>query len=147
MSRPVVAVAALGALFLVSAGCSKQKPRYFGLYARMTQAHGGAAIAADAPALTRASEIPVELTEWKVSITADALTAGAATFEVHNGGTMPHAFEIEGNGIEVRTKQIEPGEVAKLPVRLAKGKYELYCPVGSGSHKKMGMRADVEVTE
>jgi plastocyanin len=149
MSRPSIALVArtaLVALSLASAACSKQKPRYFGEYARMARVHVDAA-AGHAPASPHASAIPVELAEWKVSIAAEALPAGATTFEVHNTGTMPHAFEIEGNGIEVRTKQIEPGKVATLSVKLAKGTYELYCPVGGGSHKKMGMHADLNVTE
>ncbi|HEX2097708.1 MAG TPA: plastocyanin/azurin family copper-binding protein [Rubrobacteraceae bacterium] len=54
-----------------------------------------------------------------------------------------HALEIEGNGIEEETDDIEPGGSAELEVNLEPGTYELYCPVGN--HEERGMVGTVTV--
>jgi hypothetical protein len=66
-------------------------------------------------------------------------------FAVTNEGSIPHAFEIKGPGIERETRQIEPGDSATLALTLRAGSYEVYCPVGEGSHKKLGMVARLVV--
>jgi hypothetical protein len=53
----------------------------------------------------------------------------------------------EGNGLEVRTKPLSPGEVSTLSVKLERGNYELYCPMGAGSHNEKGLHAVIQVTE
>jgi uncharacterized cupredoxin-like copper-binding protein len=150
MSRSFLTVAThatLGAFCLFSTACSKQKPKYLAEFAPMMQDYGGGISVDGEPELRHASTVPVELAEWQVSVSPEALPAGATTFEVHNVGTMAHVFEIEGNGIEVRTKQIAPGEVSTLSVKLERGNYELYCPLGAGSHKEKGMHAAIQVAE
>jgi hypothetical protein len=88
----------------------------------------------------------VRLSEWKVEIATAVLPAGRITFNVANGGTIPHGFEVEGRGIERETPLIQPGHSAALTVTLRPGRYELYCPVGEDSHKKLGMMTRIEVT-
>jgi len=73
------------------------------------------------PAAVRAT-----LTEWKVELSAGTIAAGTVTFTVTNGGSIPHALEVEGQGIEQET-------------------YEVYCPVGNDSHKKLGMETELKV--
>ena len=90
-------------------------------------------------------EVPVRLSEWNVELSQQAIAPGAVTFAVTNAGRIPHAFEIEGNGIEQETPTIQPGESAKLTVTLKPGSYEVYCPVGNDSHKKLGMVAELRV--
>jgi hypothetical protein len=86
-----------------------------------------------------ASTVKVNLSEWKVQLSPARIPAGPVTIEVKNGGTIPHAFEVEGPGLEKSTPQIQPGATATLTVNLRTGSYETYCPVGKGSHKMLGM--------
>jgi hypothetical protein len=83
--------------------------------------------------------VQVRLSEWKVALTPKAVPSGPVVFEVTNSGTIPHAFEVEGRGLEKSTPQIPPGATATLKLDLNTGSYEAYCPVGKGSHKMLGM--------
>ena len=71
---------------------------------------------------------------------------GEVEITVKNGGTIPHTLEIEGQGIEKELEPINAGKTSKLRLTLSPGTYELYCPIGDGAHKKMGMIAHIEVT-
>src|SRR3989454_224396 len=82
---------------------------------------------------------------WKVALSASTVPAGTVTFTVTNAGTIPHAFEIEGHGIEKQTEQIQPGSTATLTLTLKLGTYDVYCPVGEDSHKKLGMETHLKV--
>jgi len=90
--------------------------------------------------------ITVRLTAWKVEVGAASVPAGTVTFRITNAGTIPHAFEVEGRGVEKETPVVQPGATTSLTVALAPGRYEIYCPVGEDSHKKLGMLAHLEVT-
>ena len=83
--------------------------------------------------------VKVSLSEWRVQLTPARVPPGAVTFEVSNAGSVPHAFEVEGSGLEQRTAEIQPGTTATLKLDLRAGRYETYCPVGKGSHKMLGM--------
>jgi len=85
--------------------------------------------------------VVARLTEWKVELSPAAVPAGTVTFTVTNGGSIPHAFEVEGHGVEQETPLIQPGATATLTLALRPGGYEVYCPVGNDSHKKLGMVA------
>lgn len=76
--------------------------------------------------------------------TKKTLTAKAGTVEFgfSNPSQTPHAFEIEGHGVEKATKVIT-GATAGLTVKLKPGKYEFYCPVDG--HKAAGMRGTLTV--
>ena len=70
--------------------------------------------------------------------------AGTVTFTVTNNGTIDHAFEVEGQGVEEETETIAPGESAELTVDLSKtGSYEIYCPVDD--HRAKGMEGTLTV--
>jgi len=55
--------------------------------------------------------------------------AGKVTLKIVNQSDIPHAVEVEGNGVEEETKTVTGGS-AKVTVDLKPGKYEYYCPVG-----------------
>src|SRR5207249_5783859 len=94
---------------------------------------------------TRNAAVSVTLSEWKVELSARTIPAGAVTFTVANVGSIPHALEVEGQGIEQETAVIQPGASATLTLTLKPGTYEVYCPVGNDSHKKLGMETHLTV--
>src|SRR5256885_7052451 len=53
-----------------------------------------------------------DLTEWKVELSQATIVAGTVTFTVTNAGSIPHALEVEGQGIEQETGVIQPGASA-----------------------------------
>lgn len=53
-----------------------------------------------------------------------------------NPSQVPHAVEVEGNGVEEETETITDS-AGRLSVNLEPGEYELYCPVGN--HEQAGM--------
>ncbi|TMQ58711.1 MAG: hypothetical protein E6K72_02265 [Candidatus Eisenbacteria bacterium] len=85
------------------------------------------------------STVKVNLSEWKVQLTPARVPPGPVVFEVTNTGTIPHAFEVEGGGLERSTPQMQPGATVTLRLDLRAGSYETYCPVGKDSHKMLGM--------
>jgi plastocyanin len=89
----------------------------------------------------------VTLTEWNVTLNADALPAGEVTFQAANTGVEVHSLAIEGSGVSERTEPIAPGGASSLTVHLEPGTYRLYCPDGSGdsAHAARGMSAGLVV--
>src|SRR5512138_2738104 len=107
---------------------------------------GAAALAAALPARRHApAAVSANLSEWSISLSEATVPAGPITFTATNHGTIPHAFEVEGKGTEKETALIQPGASATLTLTLAPGTYEVYCPVGQDSHKKLGMEAHLRV--
>jgi plastocyanin len=89
--------------------------------------------------------VTAKLSEWKVELSEATVAAGSVRFTVTNAGSIPHAFEIEGHGIEQETALLQPGLSATLTLTLQSGTYEVYCPVGEDSHKKLGMETHLKV--
>ena len=112
----------------------------------------GALLAAVALAAAPAHRAPgapaavsAKLSEWKVELSEATIAAGPVTFTITNAGSIPHAFEVEGEGIEQETELIQPSSTATLTLTLKPGTYEVYCPVGEDSHKKLGMETHLKV--
>ena len=93
----------------------------------------------------RSAAVSAKLSEWKVELSQGTIPAGSVTFTVTNAGSIPHAFEVEGQGIEQETRVLQPGASATMTLTLKPGTYELYCPVGNDSHKKLGMETHLKV--
>jgi plastocyanin len=74
------------------------------------------------------------------TLTADA---GTVTVEFANDSQLPHAVEIEGNGVEEKTEVVTGKDAPPLTVDLKPGKYEFYCPVGD--HRAEGMEGKLTV--
>jgi uncharacterized cupredoxin-like copper-binding protein len=67
---------------------------------------------------------------------------GKVTIVMTNKSSLPHAIEVEGHGVEVKTKTVT-GANAQLSTNLKPGKYEFYCPVDG--HKQAGMKGTLTV--
>jgi len=90
--------------------------------------------------------ITAALSEWKIKLSQPRIASGSVKFTATNSGSIPHALEVEGQGIEQQTPLIQPGGSASLTLTLGPGEYEVYCPVGEDSHKKLGMSTHLTVT-
>jgi len=89
--------------------------------------------------VSSAQTVSATLTEWKVGLVSDTLRAGSVTFEVKNTGSMTHAFQIRGEGIDKGTREIPARQSATLTLTLKPGTYEVFCPMSEESHKMAGM--------
>ena len=76
----------------------------------------------------------------KSSLTAKA---GKVTISMDNPSDLPHAVEIEGNGVEVAGETVMKDGVSNATADLKPGDYEFYCPVGN--HKDAGMEGTLTV--
>jgi plastocyanin len=89
----------------------------------------------------------IQISEQEYSLDPGTVTVsktGTYEFKVTNNGKIAHALEVEGNGVEEKTGDIQPGAAATLRVTLAKdGSYELYCPIDG--HRSQGMKGTLTV--
>lgn len=69
--------------------------------------------------------------------------AGKVTVVMDNPSDLPHAVEVEGNGVEKSGETAAKGGVSKVSANLKPGTYEYYCPVGN--HKAAGMEGTLTV--
>ena len=121
----------LAATALALAGC--------GGYGDDDEGEEGAAATGPSLRTIQIVETDFKLTPSVVPITQP----GVYTFHAVNRGQTTHALELEGNGVEIETSDLQPGASADLKVQLEAGTYELYCPVDD--HKGMGMEGSVRV--
>jgi plastocyanin len=89
----------------------------------------------------------IQISEREYSLTPGTVTVsepGTYAFRIMDKGSITHAFEVEGNGVEEKTGDIGAGSSATLNVTLTKnGSYEMYCPIDG--HKQQGMKGTVTV--
>lgn len=68
---------------------------------------------------------------------------GQVTVVLDNPSSVPHAIEVEGEGVEEEGKTVGKGGVSEVTVDVKAGEYEYYCPVGN--HKDAGMEGTLTV--
>jgi plastocyanin len=68
---------------------------------------------------------------------------GKVTIVMDNPSDVPHAVEIEGEGVEEEGETVGKGGVSKVSADLKAGEYEFYCPVGN--HADAGMEGTLTV--
>ena len=68
---------------------------------------------------------------------------GKVTIVMDNPSDVPHAVEIEGEGVEEEGETVGKGGVSKVSADLKAGEYEYYCPVGN--HADAGMEGTLTV--
>ena len=69
--------------------------------------------------------------------------AGKVTITMDNPSDIPHAVEIEGNGVEEEGKTVTKGGKSIATADLKAGTYDFYCPVGN--HRAAGMEGKLTV--
>ena len=79
----------------------------------------------------------------KFDKTTLATKPGKVTVVLDNPSSVPHAIELEGEGLEEEGKTVGKGGVSKVTADLKAGTYEYYCPVGN--HKDAGMEGSLTV--
>lgn len=89
--------------------------------------------------------ITIHLSEYKLDPVALNLTAGTFDVTAVNSGTISHALELSGNGIDVHTKDFAypPGHSEGFQVTLKPGTYQFFCPIDG--HRGLGMQATLVV--
>ena len=68
---------------------------------------------------------------------------GKVTIVMDNPSDVPHAVEIEGEGVEEEGETVGKGGASKVSADLKAGEYEFYCPVGN--HADAGMEGTLTV--
>jgi uncharacterized cupredoxin-like copper-binding protein len=100
---------------------------------------GAPAGASSAPTTVKATE-----TDFHIALSKKTFSPGTYTFVAINKGQVTHALKITGPGLKnSATKDISPGQSAKLTVTFKKGAYDIFCPIPG--HKAMGMNANIVV--
>jgi plastocyanin len=79
----------------------------------------------------------------KFDKTSLSAKAGKVTIVMDNPSDVPHAVEIEGEGVEEEGETVGKGGVSKVSADLKAGEYEFYCPVGN--HADAGMEGTLTV--
>ena len=87
--------------------------------------------------------VDISETEFKLDPSDPTVEAGSVTFDVSNDGQTTHNLEVEGNGVEEVTDDIDAGGTAQLAVDLEPGTYEIYCSIDS--HREQGMEGELTV--
>jgi len=104
---------------------------------------GGSSGATGGGGATRTTVTAAE-SEFAITLSKSSLAPGTYTFVAKNTGTVDHALEIEGPGVDqVSTETVAPGSSAQLTVTLQQGTYAVYCPVAG--HRDRGMQIALDV--
>ena len=122
--------------------------------------------ATEAPAATQAAaavgSVGVTVTEWSLEPAQSSITAGEVTFDVANGGTVPHEFVVirtdadptalpvaagaaDESSLDVvgRSDLIDGGSSTSVTFELSAGSYVLICNIPA--HYGLGMSATFTV--
>lgn len=113
-----------------------------------TSAAGGSTATSTTPAGSASTRLAIVAEErGGLSWSRRTLTAraGDVTIALDNPSSnqLPHAVEIDGNGVERASATIEPGGVTDVRANLRPGTYTFYCPVDG--HRQQGMEGTLTV--
>jgi uncharacterized cupredoxin-like copper-binding protein len=89
------------------------------------------------------ADISISETEFQLDPSDPTAQAGEVTIEAVNDGGTVHNLEIEGNGVEEVTDDLDPGSSGEVTVDLEAGTYEIYCAIGD--HREQGMEGELTV--
>ena len=149
--RTLSIIAVIGALALVGVGCGDDDDSGSGNSGNGNSAEKGSGVdgggggdsgggGGKAQTLKLSADPGGALKFDKSTLTAKA---GKVTIDLDNPSSLPHAVEIEGNGIEESSSTIGMGETTKVTATVKAGEYEYYYPVDG--HKAAGMEGTLTV--
>jgi plastocyanin len=87
--------------------------------------------------------LTISETEFALDPANPTVAAGEVTITAVNDGATVHNLEVEGNGVEEITDDLDPGQSGELTLDLQPGEYEIYCAIGS--HAAQGMEGTLTV--
>jgi plastocyanin len=87
--------------------------------------------------------ISISETEFALDPSEATVAAGPVSIDVSNDGQFVHNLEVEGDGIEEITSDLQPGDAETLELDLPAGTYEMYCAIGD--HQEQGMEGELTV--
>jgi hypothetical protein len=128
----------MAALTLTLSGCGEQRGN------AMHTVADPPATAATTPAPTIAT-LEVSLIEFRLPRDPQIVTPGTIAFVATNDGELRHALAVDGPAGVIRTPALRPGEQATIALRLPRGTYRWYCPIGDDARR--GMVGRVRVAE
>ena len=129
----------LAAAVLLAAGCGDDEEEGGGGAEATPEATEEATGGGGGEALTLTAD-PGGNISWEPGELSAA--AGTVTITLVNESSVPHAVEVEGNGVEEESETVTGGET-ELSVDLEPGEYTYYCPVGQ--HRQNGMEGTLTV--
>lgn len=88
-------------------------------------------------------ELTISETEFALEPADPTVAAGEVTITATNDGATLHNLEVEGNGVEEITDDLDPGQSGELKLDLEPGEYEMYCAIGT--HAAQGMEGTLTV--
>jgi plastocyanin len=87
--------------------------------------------------------LTISETEFALDPADPTVAAGEVTITAVNDGATVHNLEVEGNGVEEITEDLDPGQSGELTLDLEPGSYEIYCAIGD--HAAQGMEGELTV--
>ncbi len=101
-------------------------------------------MAVTASAAPKPTTVKAVETDFHIALSKHSFTAGTYTFVAQNKGQTTHALMITGPGRTMAmTKNLQPGQSAKLTVTFKRGAYDINCPIPG--HKALGMDVHINV--
>ena len=94
---------------------------------------------------TAPARVQVVAKEFSFGLSRVDVKAGPAVIELANFGQDPHDLRLQRVGARhiAGTAVVAPGGRGELTLRLARGRYSLWCSIAN--HRKLGMRATIVV--
>lgn len=98
-----------------------------------------------APSATAPARLGVTATEFRFSLSRTTLRRGQAIIELDNFGEDVHDLRLRrvGGTRTYAVPETKPGARAELTLKLAPGRYRVWC--ATGDHAARGMRARFRV--
>jgi plastocyanin len=92
------------------------------------------------------AQVQVVAREYSFTLSRLHVKAGQAVIELANFGQDPHDLRLQRAGARhiAGLGVVAPGQRADLTLRLAPGRYSLWCSVAN--HRQLGMRATLVVS-
>jgi plastocyanin len=92
------------------------------------------------------ARVQVVAKEYSFTLSRLHVRAGQATIELANFGQDPHDLRLQRAGARhiAGLGTVAPGRLADLTLKLAPGRYSLWCSIAN--HRQLGMHAVLTVT-